>query len=417
MLELIKNKVIGGKAPNFLRRPFVYSLVKAMLRLKFLKFSSRAAAMLVGYGLEQTKKIFNRDTPYVWVSAFFPTELLHAFDLPSFSPEVASVLAASLGFQNSFLQETEKRWWGRDNCSFHRCAMGGLFAGYYPLPSVFCASSHLCEGAVFMFENLAGQYRRPFLLLDIPQADDDAAFSYVTRQLQGIISSLEEITGKSLLPGKLEEAVVSVEKTRRAMIKVNQFRRHPQPPLSSREAFNYLYLYFTGLGDKAVPRIYETLARELEKKIEEKNNLEKPRIKLLWLHLPPFYSNDIMDYLEEKGARVVFEDFSHVYWDPMDVSRPLESIARRMLSHFNYGHLQRRIDVIKELSGIYGVDGVIHFSHWGCRQSCGSLKIIRDSLKKEGLPLLVLDGDCIDSRNYSPGQVQTRIDGFLEMLA
>jgi benzoyl-CoA reductase/2-hydroxyglutaryl-CoA dehydratase subunit BcrC/BadD/HgdB len=416
MLELIKNKVIVGKEPNFLRRPYVYSLTKAMIHLNVLKFPSRAAAMMVDFGLEQTRQIFNRDIPSVWVSAFFPTEILQAFGLPSFSAEVASALAASLDFQNNFLQETEKRWWSRDNCSFHRCAMGGLFAGYFPVPSAFCASSHLCEGAVFLFENLARQYNRPFLLLDTPQADDHAALSYLTGQLEGIISSLEEVTGKRLLPGKLEEAVINVEETRRAMVKVNQLRRHPQSPLSAREAFNFLYLLFTSLGNKAVTRIYETLAQELEKKITETKNHEEPPIKLLWLHLPPFYRNDIMDYLEAKGAQVVFEDFSHVYWDPMDVNRPLESIARRMLSHFNYGHIQRRIDVIKELSVTYGVDGVIHFSHWGCRQSCGSLKIIRDSLKKEGLPLLVLDGDCIDSRNYSPGQVQTRIDGFLEML-
>jgi len=293
-----------------------------------------------------------------------------------------------------------------------------VFSRHYPVPSAFCASSHLCEGAVFMFNNLASYFGRPFLLLDVPVEGGESSLAYVTGQLRGMVSSLEAIAGRSLQPEKLQKAVANAEKARQAMLRVNELRRDPRSPLTSKEAFGYLFLYFTGLGSEAMPRIYETLAGELEERIRENRDLRAaPRFKLLWLHLPPFYRNNILDYLEQRGARVVFEDFNHVYWEAMDVSRPLESIARRMLSHFSYGHVDRRIDLIKELAARYEVDGVIHFAHWGCRQSCGPLKIVRDSLQKEGLPFLVLDGDCVDSRNYAPGQVQTRIDGFLEMLA
>jgi benzoyl-CoA reductase/2-hydroxyglutaryl-CoA dehydratase subunit BcrC/BadD/HgdB len=418
LLDLIKKYMAREKGPDMLRRPAIYSLGQAMVRYNLLKFPYRATAMMVEYGLEQTKKVYNRRLPFVWTSAFFPTELLHAMGIPAFSPEIAAALAASLGFQGNFLREAESRWWGRDNCSFHRCAIGGLFSHYYPLPSAFCASSHLCEGAVLMFGSLARVYHRPFMLLDVPVEQEDDSLNYVIGQLKQIISSLEEITGITLQNGKLQEAVANAEGTRRAMQEINELRRHPYSPLTSREAFSYLYLNFTGLGSRAMLRVYETLARELEERIREKKTPEKPlRFKLLWLHLPPFYRNNILEYLEEKGARVVFEEFNHVYWGAMDVSRPLESIAGRMLSHFSYGHISRRIEIIKELAADYNVDGVIHFSHWGCRQSCGSLRMIRDSLQKEGLPFLVLDGDCIDNRNYAPGQVQTRIDGFLEMLA
>jgi benzoyl-CoA reductase/2-hydroxyglutaryl-CoA dehydratase subunit BcrC/BadD/HgdB len=130
-----------------------------------------------------------------------------------------------------------------------------------------------------------------------------------------------------------------------------------------------------------------------------------------------FRGNNILAYLEEKGAKVVFEEFSHVYWEPMETHSPLEAIARRMLSHFAYGPIERRLQVIKTMAERFAVDGVVHFSHWGCRQNCGSVRIIRDYLRREGIPLLLLDGDCADNRNNAPGQVRTRIDGFLEMLA
>lgn len=415
--EAVKERIGRERARKLLRRPAVYALGQVMVRRNLLKFPYRATTMMVEYGLGQTGKAYNRSLPSVWTSAFFPTELLHALDITPFSPEVAAALVAALGFQGGLLQEAEARWWGRDNCSFHRSAMGGLFTGYYPLPDAFCAASHLCDGAVLLFENLAQHYERPFLLLDTPLKHGGESLRYVTVQLEEIAGRLQSLFNRTLKREKLREAVANAERARRAMLKVNELRLEPACPFTAQEAFNLLFLNFTGLGSGAMPRIYETLAEELTEKNRTGGKSQKPpRYRLLWLHLPPFYKNNLLAYLQEKGAKVVFEEFSHVYWGEMDPGRPLQAIAGRMLSHFGYGHIDRRIRVIKELARRFGVDGVIHFSHWGCRQSCGGLRIIRDALQKEGLPLLVLDGDCIDNRNYAPGQVRTRIDSFLEML-
>jgi len=65
----------------------------------------------------------------------------------------------------------------------------------------------------------------------------------------------------------------------------------------------------------------------------------------------------------------------------------------------------------------YKIDGVIHFSQRGCRQSCGGAYIIKDFLQKKGVPMLIMDGDGADYRNYSKGQTRTRIEAFLEMLS
>ena len=41
---------------------------------------------------------------------------------------------------------------------------------------------------------------------------------------------------------------------------------------------------------------------------------------------------------------------------------------------------------------------------------------LKKELEAEGYPFLSLDGDCVDGRNYTPGQFATRIESFLEML-
>ena len=72
--------------------------------------------------------------------------------------------------------------------------------------------------------------------------------------------------------------------------------------------------------------------------------------------------------------------------------------------------------VALELAERYNVNGVIHFSHWGCRQSCGGEYIVRDIMQKKGIPVLILNGDGADCRNYSEEQTKLRLDAFLEML-
>jgi len=45
------------------------------------------------------------------------------------------------------------------------------------------------------------------------------------------------------------------------------------------------------------------------------------------------------------------------------------------------------------------------------------LRPIADAMGRMGVPFLDLDGDCIDSRNYSEGQTKTRLEGFVELMS
>jgi len=154
------------------------------------------------------------------------------------------------------------------------------------------------------------------------------------------------------------------------------------------------------------------LAKQLNKN-HDKKNLPK---KILWLHLKPYYRSEVFDILNKENCIVAFEEINYVYWPRLDPSKPFESLAIKMLSHFLGGKIDNRVNMILKLAGEYNIDGVILFAHWGCRQSNGGARIIKDSLNKLGIPTLVLDGDCVDRNNSSQGQVKTRMQGFLEIL-
>ncbi len=100
----------------------------------------------------------------------------------------------------------------------------------------------------------------------------------------------------------------------------------------------------------------------------------------------------------------------------MDENDPLRSLAKRMITHPLVGPAERRIKILMQLAKDYKIDGAINPAHLGCRQSSGARALMKDSLQKIGIPLIDLDVDCVDERNFSQGQILTRLEAFMELL-
>jgi len=64
----------------------------------------------------------------------------------------------------------------------------------------------------------------------------------------------------------------------------------------------------------------------------------------------------------------------------------------------------------------YRLDGASNPCHWGCRQGTGARGLISNGLKEINVPVLNLEVDCMDTRNFAEGQLRTRIEAFVEML-
>ena len=72
--------------------------------------------------------------------------------------------------------------------------------------------------------------------------------------------------------------------------------------------------------------------------------------------------------------------------------------------------------MIRHLVKEFQSDAVIHFCHWGCKQTSGAAQLVKRRLEAAGFPTLVLDGDGCDSGNVNDGQMVTRLQAFLELL-
>ena len=65
----------------------------------------------------------------------------------------------------------------------------------------------------------------------------------------------------------------------------------------------------------------------------------------------------------------------------------------------------------------WGLDGVIMYYLFSCRPFAISLLILKKSIEGDlCIPVLALEGDIYDTRDYSAGALRTRLETFAEML-
>lgn len=397
---------------------------RSALRLTRLILSRRAALtphqqVDQDFILELMEQLYaDRSRPVAWCNVFVPSELIWGLGLVPFYPEIAAAIAAGLGLSSKGVEQATALGYPVDLCTFHRCAAGLQAAGFYPRADVYLATSNLCDVTGQMLANFAHSAGAPFIFLDVPQSQDEAAVTYLTAQLQELVNRLTTTLGIPFRPKQMRQTIRLSNQARALALEVARLREADPAPLRGSAMLGQLGKLTSMFGHPAGVAYYRALRDYTRERIRHQDP-EQPnqRVRLYWMHLGPYFSADLCPLLEDGlGAVIAFEEASTLWWDALDEADPLPSLARKMLANFFNGPVKRRIDVALQHITRYRCAGAVHFSHWGCRQSSGALDVIRRRLRREGVPLLVLDGDCVDPTNLPMGPLRTRVEAFLETL-
>lgn len=400
------------------RSPLTYRCLRPLLDLMNRKEQNTPYKIWVRFLLDVTRRAYARKQPVIWLNAFAPSELVYGLGAVPFMPEIIACLVAYLGQSRRPISLADSRI-STDLCSFYRCAYGLVLEGYLPRPDLIISSSHLCDGANKFMHYLSRIYDCPHLMLDPPYSDGASAHRYVVQQLKDVVGRTCENLGLSFEQGRLSRALDLSNKARGYMTEINRLRRSTPTPFPGSEGLSYLAgMNFYSLGSRWGLEFFESLVHMIEGRVAGgQGYLPREKHRLLWLHhTRPYYRNEIFQILGERDTAVSFEEANYLYWPPLDPAQPWESLADKILSNVWAGPLERRREAVWRMVQDYHVDGVVHFSHWGCRQTCGGAGVIGDWLKEKGIPYMALTGDGADPDNYSPGQTRTRLEALVEML-
>jgi len=251
-------------------------------------------------------------------------------------------------------------------------------------------------------------------VLDVPLSGEEEDLEILAEQMEECAAAMLSLAGMDAGEGrkKMAEAVSFSNLALRAMRRVEEMRKRDDCTLDGKDAMGGVSVLAGSMGSREGAEYYRLLAEELE----ERGCAGGGTIRLMWMHLKPWYAQGIFDALERHGARLVCEEYTHATWEELDPERPFLSLAAKVAGHFLVGPAERRARHLARLARDYRVHGAIHYNHWGCRQSCGGAMLVKAALQEIGVPVLTIDGDCVDEREYQEGQLSTRLEAFLESL-
>jgi predicted CoA-substrate-specific enzyme activase len=406
---------MSGRLQQFTAR----GLIKAyLLRSRIFRDNSHIPPLdrIKTETLRMTEASFRRGSPTVLSGFLAPAEIFHVYRATPMFTEFLAPMLATADMAPQALETTRKAGFSRDTCSFHLAVLGAALQGYLPGYSLLVGTSHLCDGQSKSLEELARRGGSGYSLLDVPQQDGPAARKYLADQLRELEDRLAGLTGYRARPGDWERVFSLSNETRELLLEVNRLRLGNGCPLYGKEAFTFGVLSLMLLG---TPFLRDR-CREMVDYLRRHGGAPagEPPYRLLWLLAYPYHRENPIAWLErECGARAVADELSHVFWGPLDPARPHESLAEKMLANPNLGPVEGRLGMVRELARQGRVEGVVHYSHSGCRQGNGGVRPVMDTVRDMGLPFVELHGDCIDRTQFGWGQMRTRLEGFIELMA
>ena len=363
------------------------------------------------------ERIFSDQGRLAWCGVLAPFDVLQAMGVTSCFVEFVGAMLASTGGSEAFLGAAEQAGYAPDTCGYHRAVTGASLQGLMPEPDFLIATSAPCTGGLAVMEGLARHYRKDLFVLHIPSEDGPEEVDYLAQQIREMSEFVSARTGEPLDPARLRAAMEQTNEARELLLEVYQLAATVPSPARRRDLVNFALVIALLLGTETAVGVARVYRDEFARKVEGgEAGLPGEQLRLMWLQNRIQFKNPVESSLEQLGAAVVVDELNDINWDPIDPDDPYPGLARRMLSVPLVGPVQRRVKNLRRLARSYQVDGAIHPCHWGCRQGTGARGLVAQGLGEAGVPVLNLEVDCIDPRSFSAGQLQTRIEAFIEMI-
>lgn len=409
-------------------------------------------------------------SPVAWVMAgALADEILLSMDVVRvFTENYAGVCAAKKAAA-PFLEAAESVGFTNDICGYARTGIG--FArmrkelgtippnapeGGMPVPTFLVGRSTSCDIGFKWYQAMERYMDVPFHAIDVimPPFDTNlkhmlpSYIEYQTEELKAFIAFVEKVLGRKMDYDKLTQVVNTAQESISTWHKCQQLRRAVPSPMGTEDhVVTFVPAYFM-LGEPDTLQFYKELYAELKDRVDRKIGvIPNEKIRLLWAGgLPPWHNLGIFNYFESLGA-VCATEMCYNAWNPYpEGSVPsgdvVERIAQSNLYRFSQYYYQDQpsnrkashkgdalpvswlsgrpvsAQYIENLVEEYKLDGLVMHATKSCRAcTIGQISyrdLMQDHIK---IPILFLESDIIDERDFSETDTKSKIDAFIENVA
>ena len=394
-----------------------------------IKCVKKMKDIMIGYYME-AKSAAATGKKVAWITSGGPVEPLIAMGVIPVYPENHGAMIGAGKMGVDLCEKAEEMGYPRDLCSYARADIacstvnGGPIGGL-PKPDFLICCNNICGTVLKWYEVQARYYNVPLFIFDTPFIHTEftnEARIYVTRQMEDYIMFLEEVCGIKMDHDKMNDVGKLSIQSMKLWQDVLDTTMHKPAPMSAFDAFFHLALIVTLRGTQIVVDYYIELLDEMKQRIAgEISMVPDEQYRLLWDNLPVWYKTR---WLSEKFAShhacLVADTYTSAWSGVvhlLDENNILESMAMAYTSVYINISIDRMFEKIKAMVKKYDIDGMVMHSNRSCKPySFGQYDLRKMIANEMNLPVLIIEADMVDERSFSKGQIETRIDAFMELL-
>jgi hypothetical protein len=330
------------------------------------------------------------------------------------------------------------------SCSSQRGALGAYLAGLGVRPDmIVCDSPGICDTNANSYSFASAYLDIPFYQLSYPPTlTDERAGTYHREDFRGLISFLEQQTGKTLDMDRLRDVIHEIEKQTELINEFTEFQRLVPSPIPS--VFN-LFLYsgnFLMGGTRDFTELLETMLKKIRQNAERGiagTSSGKERLRGFFSYID-HYTTDLRfwNFLDRNEISHLGCILSTFWEDGAAYSEQRRDATFRVEKDSLDGMIDTlamqvsRMPMVKSVRGPYDApnmwlddtlvmtsvmkaDFVTYFGSMGCRNTWGMVKPYARDLERRGIPTLIMYADAFDDRIQSWEAVTDKMSEFIHV--
>jgi benzoyl-CoA reductase subunit B len=416
---------------------------------KQLQSTLRAAAHQKEWFAELRRDVFEKQQPYAIVQADMPLELFQAMDIPVVSNQWWASLIAAKRLAPSYLDVLNRLGYHDGLCRYCSLSLASTVAGdeveapWGGLPKPAILSARLtCDCIQRVFEIWAKQFGSPFVPLDVPGASElpprwwelsrhrwselfeGHRLDFMVDQFRSLIGLLEGITGTGFEVDQLRARMEGVNRQEEYFDEVRALIcEAPRTPVRMHEQVsNVMAAQWLRGSDWAI-----THARVFRDEVKARvaagvAACPSERLRLMWVGAGLWHDTDFYTAFEEQyGA--VFVWSMYLAFGPDGYIRyglddPLRALASRTVSFNELLHNPPWANEwIVDQAQRHRIDAALLLEPQGTRPSATGNRFIERALESNGIPVLPIAADMVDSRGWDGAAMREKVGQFLAGLS
>ncbi len=360
-------------------------------------------------------------------------EVYRAMDIHHFGIQAHHYQRSQAEFLMQDLDECDRLGLTRDNCSLLRLTLYYIIAGLMPTPTMIIHKLEPCDALLGFHEAVRvhdGWRDVPYYSLDPPywKEDDDRTLDYYAGEIAGVVSFLEENTGKKLDLDRLREAVEESNMQYELWGEYVELRRSvPCPHNFDLGSQLYPAVQIYGAGDPRCTAWLREMIADAEDKVRaKKGGVEPEKLRVLWFDIFGQWLPDLAAWLEKEWNANIVIDMSNICpYTPVDTTNEhtmFRDLGKRTLCDAVMvrqvrGTADRLLSDLAMIISDYKIDAVIPPTHVGHKDQIASLGLMRDVCRESGATYLDMGTvDVFDPRYTSMDVIQDRLSQYLAVL-